>query len=541
MHAIWTFCSIARSKQFGPILKFVLLLVIIVLLVLWPLVTIAGSILGGALYGFLAPLVATFEAVGEGKTDEFFHCIVDGTWTTVTGSFTTVRDFTDVCFHSYFSIMHDLRHQQPPNGKPYEIRVFLLLGSFFVGLLGILVDVPVITIIALFKSPYMLFKGWHRLFHDLIGREGPFLETACVPFAGLSILLWPAVVVVSVVASILSSYFIGGYAAVVSYQESSLSMGLSYMISSLSIFDEYSNDVLDLPEGSCFPRLKYRKNEPHSASVSRASSLPQEKQDAKAPPSRTVSLKGVILEMKPLKLLDHLFSECRNHGQSLVAEGIITSRDIEECLYGKDDSSVLKIGLPAYCILQCLLRSATAGSDGLILSDGTVVTSYNRPKDTFFDWFFDPLLIMKEQIKVDNLSVEEEAFLAKLVLLEGDQERLKLLNTQSPIKDDRRRAEIDALARRLHGITKSISRYPTARRRFDSLAKALSEELGKTMDGGSCTDHPANGSIHKMGRSRSALSRFFSQKSFGSNVGRRGTFQDVEIQSADGNARSVEP
>lgn len=90
------------------------------------------------------------------------------------------------------------------------------------GLLGIIIDTPVITLVALYKTPYMLFKGWHQLFHDLIGREGPFLETACVPFAGLAILLWPAAVIGALIASTLSCLLLGGYAAAVSYQVYSL-------------------------------------------------------------------------------------------------------------------------------------------------------------------------------------------------------------------------------------------------------------------------------------------------------------------------------
>jgi len=87
-----------------------------------------------------------------------------------------------------------------------------------VAVLGILVDFPVISLLALCKSPYMLFKGWHRLFHDLIGREGPFLETMCVPIAGLVILLWPLAVVGAVLGSVVSSVFLGAYGGVVSYQ-----------------------------------------------------------------------------------------------------------------------------------------------------------------------------------------------------------------------------------------------------------------------------------------------------------------------------------
>lgn len=56
------------------------------------------------------------------------------------------------------------------------------------------------------------------MFHDLIGREGPFLETICVPFAGLAIILWPLAVVGAVLASVLASFFLGAYAGLVTYQ-----------------------------------------------------------------------------------------------------------------------------------------------------------------------------------------------------------------------------------------------------------------------------------------------------------------------------------
>lgn len=91
-------------------------------------------------------------------------------------------------------------------------------GSIVAGLVGLIVDVPLFAAIIIIKSPYMLFKGWYRLSHDLISREGPFLETACIPIAGLTILLWPLVVVGSILVSIFTSIFIGLYASVILYQ-----------------------------------------------------------------------------------------------------------------------------------------------------------------------------------------------------------------------------------------------------------------------------------------------------------------------------------
>lgn len=85
-------------------------------------------------------------------------------------------------------------------------------------LLGILVDVPLITAVAIWKSPCMLFKGWKRMFEDLIGREGPFLETVCVPFAALAIILWPLAVVGAVISAFFASFFLVLYSAVVVHQ-----------------------------------------------------------------------------------------------------------------------------------------------------------------------------------------------------------------------------------------------------------------------------------------------------------------------------------
>jgi hypothetical protein len=91
-------------------------------------------------------------------------------------------------------------------------------GAVFAGAFGLLVDGIMFTLIAVYKFPVMLFKGWKRLIEDLVGREGPFLETVCVPFAGLAILLWPFAVFGAFLASIISSVPLGVYAAIVVYQ-----------------------------------------------------------------------------------------------------------------------------------------------------------------------------------------------------------------------------------------------------------------------------------------------------------------------------------
>ncbi|XP_051193981.1 uncharacterized membrane protein At3g27390 isoform X1 [Lolium perenne] len=532
VHVIWTYYCIIRTKLVGPVVKLLLLISASGILVLWLIVGIVGSVLAGLAYGFLAPVMATFDAVGEGKERPLVHCFVDGTWTTITGGCTVVRDLKDMLLDSYFSFMDDLRLHEPPGGKPFEIRVLDIPGAVFAGAFGLLVDGIMFTLIAVYKFPVMLFKGWKRLIEDLVGREGPFLETVCVPFAGLAILLWPFAVFGAFLASIISSVPLGVYAAIVVYQESSLFMGLSYAISSVSIFDEYTNDVLDMAPGSCFPRFHYRKNQASAESghLSRPASF-KDKQDGRKAPIRVTSFKSSFEEFNPFKALDQLFEDCKHRGVALVAEGVITQEDIEETKSGKVGSGVINVGLPAYVILNALLRSAKANSDGLLLRDGCEITSDNRPKNAIFDWFFDPLMVIKDQIKADNFTEEEEVYLQKRVLLISDPKRLKATLPHLPSLNERKQAEIDAFARRLQGITKSILRYPTSKRRFDDLVKALSEEHERAMGGSRSVS-----SRSQFQRLRSGVGRMLSQRSMGRATSVRGNDQEAQLTN---NARAA--
>uniref|UniRef100_A0A453RD90 Steroid nuclear receptor ligand-binding n=1 Tax=Aegilops tauschii subsp. strangulata TaxID=200361 RepID=A0A453RD90_AEGTS len=253
-HFVWTYCCVLATKRIGPVLKILAVVFLPLPLLLLPVLGIVGSLLVGIGYGVFTPLMATFEAVGEGVADKLSHCFLDGTASTIRGACMVVRDVTDFCFHSYFSFMDELSEKMGDDEEPTDIKLSYLPRSFLVALVAVPLDVLMITGVALWKSPCMLLKGWQRLCEDLVGREGPFLETVCVPFAGLAIILWPLAVIAGVIASFLSSFFFGLHAGLIAYQEASFQMGLSYMISAVALYDEYTNDLLYLREGSCLPR-----------------------------------------------------------------------------------------------------------------------------------------------------------------------------------------------------------------------------------------------------------------------------------------------
>ncbi|XP_074564775.1 putative membrane protein At3g27390 [Curcuma longa] len=500
-HVAWTIYSIVKSTCINTALKLAFLFALPVFLGLWLAIAISGSVLVGIGYGFFTPWVSTFEAFREdNETKIIFRFVVDGTWSTIKGSCTVVRDFADICYHSYPLYLKELR-EKSHDGQSYSIRLIEIPACVVVAFMGLVVTIPLYTAIALVKSPYMLFKGWQRLLQDLISREGPFSETACVPIAGLAILLWPLVVLGSFLLAVVSSIFIGLYGSVIVYQERSFKRGVAFVVAMVAEFDEYTNDWLYLREGTILPKPRYRKrkashseefsigsNSFRAVKASHASSSAPSMLVPSLAPSR--SIRETIQEVKMVQVWGEIMKSCETRGKELVDAHIITTFHLSDWLQTKGRShETVGIGLPAYAFLHNLLFSIKAGSGGILLSGGIEVTHFNRPQDRLLDWFFHPVMVLMEQIKVLNLKDDEVSFLEKLVLFAG--------SNASPVKatgdgamvgqDTIRTAQIQAISRRLVGMTRSGSKFPTYRRRFRQVIKAIlaySLEQEGTIEGG---------------------------------------------------------
>ncbi|CAL1408682.1 unnamed protein product [Linum trigynum] len=486
LHVFWTVYSLANCNRLDVLLKAALFLVLPALLAIWLGLSIAGSVLIGLGYGFFTPWISTFEAFRHGDgSKKLRHVFEDGTWGTVLGSCTVVRDFADMCYHSYLLYMKELRD----SSSSHEVRTLRLIhlpGFIVAGLLGLLVDIPLFTMIAIVKSPYMLFKGWFRLIHDLVSREGPFLETACIPVAGLTIFLWPLAVAGSILMAVFSSIFIGLYASVVVYQEKSFLKGVSYVIAMVAEFDEYTNDWLYLREGTFLPKPRYRKKKAHSSSElsvggstrSRFASSAFTEAPAMLVPSLAPSrsVRETIQEVKMIQVWEHMMKTCETRGKELLDSEAIKLCDLTDWLKAKSTSSgaVIGVGLPCYSMLLMMMNSIRAGSDGFILHDGVEMTHLNRPNDALLDWFFHPLLVLKDQIKAIKLEDGEARFLQKLVLFGDDSVRMDGWENGSVVPlEAMRAAQIQGISRRMMGMARTVSKYPTYRRRYRQVVKTL--------------------------------------------------------------------
>nr|GEZ76579.1 uncharacterized membrane protein At3g27390 [Tanacetum cinerariifolium] len=141
------------------------------------------------------------------------------------------------------------------------------------------------------------------------------------------------------------------------------------------------------------------------------------------------TLKQALQQYTPVQVWDWLFKSCQVNGKILFRDGLIDVKDIEECIV-KGRCKNLAIKLPAWSIMQCLLASAKSESSGLVISDELVMKYQNvKPED----W-------------------DDSGF---------------------PSNDHVRRAQLQAIIRRLQGIVGSMSRMPTFRRKFKNLVKVL--------------------------------------------------------------------
>ncbi|KAH9607811.1 hypothetical protein KSS87_012963, partial [Heliosperma pusillum] len=474
------------TNRFDTPLKVAILFGLPVLAALWLSLSITASVIVGLGYGFFTPWVSTFEAFRqENEFNKFLHSIVDGTWDTVKGSCTVVRDFADLCVYSYPTYLKEI--QEP--GNPDEVQTLKFIhvpAIIIVGLLGLLVEVPLYTAIVIVKSPLMLVKGWQRLVHDLISREGPFLETACIPVAGLAILLWPLFVVGSIVLAIFTSVFVGLYGSVVVYQEKSFKRGLAYIVAQVAEFDEYTNDWLYLREGTILPKPRYRKKQtPQSESIvvpnrvhgEKSESFPSEGPVMIIPGiGRSRSVKESIQDVKMVQVWGKMMDTCETKARELLEGDVITHADLIEWLKANNghDSPIIGVGLPTYSFLHTLVYSNKTGANGLVLFDDVIVTHENRPQDRLFDWFFQPVLVLKEQIKMLKLEDGELRYLERVVLFGSSPQRLEAWENGCVVpKDPLRAAQIQGISRRLLGMVRSISKLPTYRRKYRHLIKDL--------------------------------------------------------------------
>lgn len=138
-------------------------------------------------------------------------------------------------------------------------------------------------------------------------------------------------------------------------------------------------------------------------------------------------------------------------GKELLDANVITTTDLRDWLKTKNinEADMIGVGLPCYAFFQNLVYSIKSGAEGLLLLDDLEITHLNRPQGKLLDWFFQPVMVLKEQIKVLSLGEGEIRFLEKAVLFGNNTQRMNSWDNGSLLPQDAvRAAQIEGISRR---------------------------------------------------------------------------------------------
>lgn len=152
-----------------------------------------------------------------------------------------------------------------------------------------------------------------------------------------------------------------------------------------------------------------------------------------------------------LQVWENLMRVCEMSGKELLDANVISPNELYDWLNPKKGNPcpIIGTGLPCYAFFQNLLRSIKHGSEGLVLLDGLEITHLNRPQDRVLDWFFHPIMVLKEQIRVLQLTEGEIRYLEKIILFGTDPKRMESWDNGSFEPEDAVRvAQIQGISRR---------------------------------------------------------------------------------------------
>lgn len=136
-------------------------------------------------------------------------------------------------------------------------------------------------------------------------------------------------------------------------------------------------------------------------------------------------------------------------GKELLDAKLITVADLYDWLNAKniEEGVVIGIGLPSYSFYYMIANSIRAGSAGIIILDDLEINDLNRPQDKLVDWFHQPVMVLKEQIR--GIEEKELKYLEKYLLFGGNRKRMETWDNGSMIPQNAvKAAQLEGIARR---------------------------------------------------------------------------------------------
>ena len=237
-----TYKSLLKTHMIGINLKLMGMLLLPIALLSWPILVIFVSSVFGILYGFLCPVVRTF--------DEDYNICCGGFTDTFIDVFDFIKQFWKFNYHSYFTYLSEIENRKVD--KPFDISIIQLITGLILASYGSIVGVIVLTIMWLVKLLPSIFRMYYLSFKYYFSDFGCLERFMYVIFFIMALAIIPVIGILTILGYIGYGLYGGIFCAIEGYKHN-ICRGIISIWNTIRNCDEISNNYIFDESYTCFP------------------------------------------------------------------------------------------------------------------------------------------------------------------------------------------------------------------------------------------------------------------------------------------------
>jgi hypothetical protein len=226
----------------GINLKLMGMLLLPIALLSWPILVIFVSSVFGILYGFLCPVVRTF--------DEDYNICCGGFTDTFIDVFDFIKQFWKFNYHSYFTYLSEIENRKVD--KPFDISIIQLITGLILASYGSIVGVIVLTIMWLVKLLPSIFRMYYLSCKYYFSDFGWLERFMYVIFFIMALAIIPVIGILTILGYIGYGLYGGIFCAIEGYKHN-ICRGIISIWKTTRKCDEISNEYIFGESYTCFP------------------------------------------------------------------------------------------------------------------------------------------------------------------------------------------------------------------------------------------------------------------------------------------------
>lgn len=466
---VYTFLTIWRTLRWGPQFKFVMTIVGIIGLILWPPLVLISAIIFGFFYGLFGTMIHGYNTCFE-QRDLCYAYNCGHTSKVIKNTINWIIDF----WHfnkNYGALFYNFRNVPNRSGTVFEVYLYYIPIGLIIAVIAGSINTVYFIILALSLCIPLTVRCFIVYYYNFCccgERDGiaalfmMALACACIlPIIGISFLI---LLVAPLLLVVCPFYGLWGGMMAAFWACQRGDMSLSY---------KYTKNFITITTHNMWAFIKGNRNyqsfDPFF-DVDAVQPIPRDGQInivVEQPNSSRNSYQNAtpmvtVPEISMLEIWDNFFLMCTKYVREAINERLITEEEISEF------APFLFIGIPSFVVLRMINRSMGHDGNTFELADGTLVTEENRPKNFIADQIWPVFVDLKKNIMNTNLSPDEYIYLQNFVIT----------CNEKPIEGidifPQRLKELNKLASEFQSVGTVISKMGPFPRRF---GEAINEAL----------------------------------------------------------------